>query len=102
METNVRCKTCDCEYEGNDPFNCQIYKKQGECKFIANSIHWNPIGGHAWVVVRKCQPMFSKLQHMVEIERMFNDEKGANEWRYVLEQEHPEYRYEVEYYDIYK
>ncbi len=28
------CANCDCEYEGNEPRNCEVYKKSGHCKFI--------------------------------------------------------------------
>lgn len=32
--TSTKCGTCDAEYGGHEPRNCQIYKELGVCKFI--------------------------------------------------------------------
>jgi len=61
---------------------------------------WNPICGHAWVVV--CPSQVDLGYPTLTIERMFNDEKQANEYRYMLEEQYPQSAFEVVYYDIYK
>jgi hypothetical protein len=34
---NLVCKHCNADTEGNEPLNCQIYKRKGECKFITKT-----------------------------------------------------------------
>lgn len=33
------CNTCKADYEGEDPYNCKIYKETGHCKFIDKTNH---------------------------------------------------------------
>jgi hypothetical protein len=30
-----RCKTCDADAEGNEPYNCQIWKSTNSCRFLS-------------------------------------------------------------------
>jgi hypothetical protein len=34
MKENERCKTCHAIAHGQEPRNCEVYRKQGDCKFL--------------------------------------------------------------------